>query len=128
MRSFILLLVMIVSLQAFVSQKGTLSGTVVDPSNNALAGVSVRVPGTNRQTTTDKKGSFSLPAADDEALALQFSLKGYTTKEVLVVSGKPVTVQLIPSREQNKKEEKVYYEMPGAPRQDATRAQMSMGP
>ncbi|HSF46704.1 MAG TPA: von Willebrand factor type A domain-containing protein, partial [Chitinophagaceae bacterium] len=126
MRSFILLLVMIVSLQAFVSQKGSLSGIVVDPSNNALPGVTVKVPGTNRQTTTDNTGSFSLPAANDEAVALQFSLKGYTTKEVLVVSGKPVRVQLIPNREQKKKEEKVYYEMPGMPRQDATRAQMSM--
>lgn len=120
MRSFILLLVMIVSLQAFVGEKVTFSGKVVDQSNHALAGVMVRVPGTGRQTTTDHNGDFSLPAVAGEALALQFSLNGFVTKEVWVVSGKPVTVQLVANRVQSKKEEKVNYEMPGMPTQDMT--------
>jgi Ca-activated chloride channel family protein len=111
---------MIVSLQAFVDEKAKFSGKVVDQSNHALAGVMVKVQGTNRQTITDSKGDFSLAAVAGEALALHFSLNGFVTKEVWIVSGKPGKVQLVANRVQRKKEEKIYYEMPGMPKQDMT--------
>jgi Ca-activated chloride channel family protein len=115
-----LMLVTIMLLQAFKGEKQSFSGNIVDQTNKALPGVLVKVPGTNRQTITDVKGNFSLPAAANEALALQFSLNGFVTKEVWVVSGKPVAVQLVSDRQHGKKEEKIYHEMPGQPARDMT--------
>ena len=50
----------------------TLSGTVVDVGNNALAGVSVRLLNSNRATSTDANGRFSLAVPDRNGM-LEFT-------------------------------------------------------
>jgi Ca-activated chloride channel homolog len=94
MRSIIILLLVIFSLQAFITLKVSVSGYVVDQNGKPLEGVTVTVIGSERGTTTDSKGRFMLSANDNEALALSFSLPGYVSKEILAVADKPVTVKL----------------------------------
>jgi Ca-activated chloride channel family protein len=94
MRSVIILLLVIFSLQAFITLRVSVSGYVVDQDGKPLKGVTVTVIGSERVTTTDAKGHFMLPANDNEALALSFSLSGYESKELLAVAAKPVTVKL----------------------------------
>lgn len=94
MRPFIVLLLVIFSLQAFMPFKPSVTGFVLDLSGNPIEGVTITVIGLNRVTTTDKKGFFRFSANENEALALSISLTGYETKEVLVIADKPVTVRL----------------------------------
>lgn len=94
MRPVIILLLLIFSLQAFISPKVKISGYVYDQSNQPLEGVTIKVIGSNRVTTTDKNGYFSLGANENEALALSISSSGYETKEVMVVADKPVRIKL----------------------------------
>jgi Ca-activated chloride channel homolog len=94
MRSVIILLLLIFSLQAFINLSGSVSGYVVDQNGKPLEGVTVTEIGSKRVTTTDSKGHFLLSANDNEAVALSFSLPGYEIKEILAVAGKPVAVRL----------------------------------
>ena len=58
-------------------------GTVFDSDGTTpMAGVSVLVRGTNRGTTTDKTGKYSVQAS--EADILVFSFLGYTEKSAIV--------------------------------------------
>ncbi|WP_353719147.1 TonB-dependent receptor plug domain-containing protein [Dyadobacter sp. 676] len=60
----------------------TVTGVVVDEKNAALPGVSVILKGTNRGTTTDGQGKFSLLVPDDPAALLTFSFVGYQSQDV----------------------------------------------
>ena len=59
----------------------TSRGTVFDEEGLPLAGVTVKIKGTQRATSTDLEGKFILTGVDDNAV-LQISFLGYTTKEV----------------------------------------------
>lgn len=63
--TFLLILSLFLSLTVY-SQSGTssISGTVVDPQNNAVPGASVTLlgsQGNRRSTTTNNDGTFSFP-------------------------------------------------------------------
>lgn len=58
-------------------------GTVTDDKGVGIPGVSVFVKGTQRGTSTDQNGKFSLSVADNKAL-LVFSSVGFEAQEVIV--------------------------------------------
>jgi TonB-linked SusC/RagA family outer membrane protein len=70
----------------------TIKGFVRDASGQPLAGVTVSIKGTSVGTQTDIKGSFSIAA--DAGQVLVFSYIGYLKKEVNVISGASITIQL----------------------------------
>jgi TonB-linked SusC/RagA family outer membrane protein len=56
-------------------------GTVLDENGMPLAGVTVRVKGTNKATSTGNDGKFYLAGVDDDAV-LEFRMVGYKTLEL----------------------------------------------
>ncbi len=77
----LLLLVWIGS--SFVTQAQVrLTGKVTNTKNETLAGVSVKVPGSNTGTATDVEGRYSLTLARGQKHSLEFSAIGYSTKLV----------------------------------------------
>jgi len=61
-----------------------INGKVTDESGEALIGVTVSVQGTNKGTTTDADGNFSLEVASDAALVISYL--GYR-KQTIPVDG-----------------------------------------
>ncbi len=75
------------------AQDRTVQGTVTAADDNQpLTGVSVRVKGTNRGTTTGADGSYRLGTVPDNATVV-FSFIGYTTQELAV--GTQTTLNLV---------------------------------
>ncbi len=83
-RDLLLLMLLIVAMlpTAAWAQSSTVSGRVVDEEAKAIIGATVIVVGTQRGTTTDLNGEFSLAAESDERLS--FSYIGYVSEEVTV--------------------------------------------
>lgn len=69
------------------------SGTVRDENGAALPGVSILVKGTQRGTTTNVDGSYSVEVPDDKAV-LVFSYVGYLSQEVAVENRTKLNVSL----------------------------------
>ncbi len=68
---------------SFVTQAQVrLTGKVTNTKNETLAGVSVKVPGSNTGTATDVEGRYSLTLARGQKHSLEFSAIGYSTKLV----------------------------------------------
>lgn len=59
-----------------------ITGTITDAKGEVLAGVSVLVKGTNRGTSTNGEGKYSLVVQPSETLV--FSFVGYIKKEIVV--------------------------------------------
>ncbi|THU40157.1 SusC/RagA family TonB-linked outer membrane protein [Niastella caeni] len=57
-----------------------ITGTVVDASNQAVAGATVMVKGTNKATVTSNEGKFSIVA--DRSAVLVFTSVGFVSQEV----------------------------------------------
>lgn len=70
----------------------TITGKVVDTSNQPMPGVNVIKKGTASGTTTDATGAFTLEANDDDVLV--FSFIGYASQEIRVGSQTNITVNL----------------------------------
>lgn len=68
-------------------------GKVTDVKGESLAGVSIRVKGTNMGTSTDTQGNFSLNLPDNGILV--FTYLGFLNKEVTVNSNTTLNVQLL---------------------------------
>jgi TonB-linked SusC/RagA family outer membrane protein len=58
-----------------------ISGLVLDEKGLPMAGVTVRVKGTNKATFTDNAGKFCLAGVDDAAV-IELRMVGYVTKEL----------------------------------------------
>lgn len=71
-----------------------ISGRVVNETNEPLGGVSVRVKGTQRGTTTDENGLFHLPNVDMTGTILVFSYIGYEEYEIKLSSAADIAVSL----------------------------------
>lgn len=63
----------------------TINGKVVDETGEGLPGVNIMVKGTQRGTTTDVEGAFSLEIPDD-AQSLVVSFVGYLSQEVAIAN------------------------------------------
>ncbi|MET4544604.1 TonB-linked SusC/RagA family outer membrane protein [Pedobacter africanus] len=70
-----------------------ISGVVKDSTGLAMPGVSVKVLGTSKSTTTDANGRYSITVEADAVLS--FSMVGYKTKQVKVSEGQVFNVTLM---------------------------------
>lgn len=77
--------------ESFAADKRII-GTVTAENGTALAGVSVRIKGTDFGTTTDAAGKFSLEVPDQAVLI--FSHVGYETQELSVDGQTSVNIKL----------------------------------
>ncbi|WP_026629974.1 SusC/RagA family TonB-linked outer membrane protein [Dyadobacter alkalitolerans] len=78
--------------------KRNVTGVVTDETGAGLPGVSVLVKGTQRGTSSDAEGKFTMDIPDAEAASavLIFSFVGYTPQEVAVGTQTTLSVQLAP--------------------------------
>lgn len=72
-----------------------INGQVTDENNLPLPGVSVRIKGTSKATTTNYEGKYTIQVADENAI-LVFSYIGYITAEAQVKSGSVTNIKLKP--------------------------------
>ncbi|WP_223834105.1 SusC/RagA family TonB-linked outer membrane protein [Spirosoma profusum] len=75
------------------AQNRTVSGRVVGPDGGDLPGVSVVLKSTQRGTTTDASGRFSIPNLPNDAV-LTFSYIGYVSQDVTVGNRSTLDVTL----------------------------------
>ncbi len=82
-----------------LAQSRTVSGTVVSASDNAtVPGVSIRLKGSSKGTTSSADGKFSIQVGDNAIL--QFSMIGFAAKEVSVGTQSTINVALITDEKQ----------------------------
>ncbi len=72
-----------------------ITGKVTDENGGPLPGVSVVLKGTQRGTTTNTQGDFSLNVPDQSAV-LVFSFVGYKSQELTVGSQSSINLSLMP--------------------------------
>src|SRR5882762_8472001 len=78
------------------AQEKTVKGKVTDSdTNDGLPGVSILVKGTNRGTTTDANGDFTISIANDDAV-LVCTFIGYQTLEVPIANQTTLNFALKP--------------------------------
>ncbi|KAA2240885.1 TonB-dependent receptor [Chitinophaga agrisoli] len=79
---------------------GILKGTVTDENNAPLPGVTVAVKGTNRGTTTNANGAYSISVNNEDVII--FSLMGSVPKEIKVEDKKAINITLLTDTKQLK--------------------------
>lgn len=70
----------------------TIKGKITDEQGLSLPGATVLVKNTNKSTTTDFDGNYTITASETDILV--FSYIGYTTKEIAVSGQKTINVSL----------------------------------
>ncbi len=70
-----------------------INGRVTDKNGQGIPGVSVIIKGTNRGTTTNASGEYSINASNTNTLV--FSFVGYISQEVAVASRSRINVTLV---------------------------------
>ncbi|MEX6687470.1 SusC/RagA family TonB-linked outer membrane protein [Danxiaibacter flavus] len=90
--SFCLLILLTFSFSSSAQQLKTITGKVTDTSNVALQSVSVIVKNKSAATETQKDGTFSVKASDEDTLV--FSHIGFADKHVYVGSKSTIDVVL----------------------------------
>lgn len=96
-RLIVLTMLFLGSICTLQAQTKLLSGTIVDEQKEPVIGATVVVKGTNKGTTSDIDGNFSIEATKGSTLVI--TLLGYVTQEVLVKDDQKLNIQL---RENNK--------------------------
>jgi len=92
-------MVFFVSMMQMAWAQNTISGKVTSAEDNEpLPGVSIVVEGTNKGTTTDLDGNFSLQASSDDVL--QLSYIGFLTQRVNVGNQTTFNVAMEPDLQQ----------------------------
>jgi TonB-dependent SusC/RagA subfamily outer membrane receptor len=74
----------------------TVTGVLTDEKNATLPGVSVVLKGTNRGTSTDENGKYSLLVPDDAQAILTFSFVGYQSQDVVLGNQTSINITLKP--------------------------------
>src|ERR1700679_3440211 len=85
-----LLFFVLFAVSAF-AQTSSISGKVVDETNQPLPGATVTVKGTQKTTGTDASGKFLLRDVSNGTITLEVSFVGYQTDEKTVVISGNVT-------------------------------------
>jgi iron complex outermembrane receptor protein len=76
------------------AQKTTVTGTVTDAANkDPMAGVSVRVKGSNQGTSTNAKGQFSISAAASDEITISYT--GYKPLTIAINGRTKIDVTLV---------------------------------
>ena len=78
MRNQLLLIAGLILLTISAIAQQTITGKVTDSKGAPLSGVSVKVKGTNRGTSTNNTGDFSIQAASSEDL--EITIIGYKSQ------------------------------------------------
>ncbi|WP_221391234.1 TonB-dependent receptor [Dyadobacter sp. NIV53] len=73
----------------------TITGKVSDAKGGVLPGVSIVVKGSQRGTTTNENGAFSISIPTDD-VTLIFSFVGYTSQEIVVGAQSVINLTLAP--------------------------------
>ncbi len=94
---WIFTLLLAFSMQFSFAQEKTVSGTVTDNNGMPLPGATVLVKGTNRGTSADFDGKYSIKASAGEAL--EISYVGYKTRNVQVAAANVYNVSLAEDNE-----------------------------
>mgnify|MGYP000928639322 CR=1 FL=1 len=78
--------------------KKNISGKVTDETGSGLPGVSILVKGTQKGTSTDADGKYTIDLSDQELgnAVLTFSFVGYTSQDVPVNGKSEISIQLAP--------------------------------
>src|SRR5688572_32658354 len=92
MRNHLLLIAGIIFLTISAVAQQTITGKITDTKGIPLPGVSVKVKGTNRGTTTNDVGNFSIPAAPNEEL--EITIVGYKSETLQVGTNTPLAISL----------------------------------
>lgn len=90
---YLLLSVMVLSLQIVIAQTGQLTGKVSDPLGGGLPGVSVSLKGTTQGTFTDGNGNYSLNVNSKNGV-LVFSSIGYLRREEVIGTRTQINISL----------------------------------
>jgi TonB-linked SusC/RagA family outer membrane protein len=77
-----------------VNQAIQVSGTVTDETNQPLPGVSIMIKNTNKGTSTDVSGKYSISAEPGAVLVFKFI--GYLPKEITVGDQANINIKLVP--------------------------------
>ena len=88
-----LFFIVITSFVPVFAQDSIVKGLVKDGKGGVMPGVSVSIKGTNKGTTSDVSGSFSISANITSTLI--FSFIGYAKKEVLVGNQSEINVSMV---------------------------------
>jgi TonB-linked SusC/RagA family outer membrane protein len=75
-------------------QATSITGTVTDENNLPIPGVTIRIKGSTKGTSTDTNGKYSITA--DQGSVLVYSFIGYVNQEVTVTATTVVNVKLKP--------------------------------
>ncbi|WP_298537383.1 TonB-dependent receptor [uncultured Algibacter sp.] len=75
------------------AQTTTISGTIVDETNQPLVGANVLVKGTTNGAVADFDGNYSVSASQGDVLVISFT--GFETKEVTVGANSTINVSLV---------------------------------
>lgn len=92
---YVVIICLIGLLNPIFAQQTEITGTVTDKSE-PLIGVTVKIKGTTRATTTDLDGKFKIQAGQQETL--EFSYLGYKTQDVTVGNRKVINVKMAESQ------------------------------
>lgn len=90
-RSFLLTVMALFLSAAAFAQQTKVTGTVVDTQNEPVVGATVQIEGTNKGTTTNVDGQFTLDVKN--GARLRFSYVGFKTMTLKAVNGMKVTMQ-----------------------------------
>ncbi|MGN6492221.1 MAG: SusC/RagA family TonB-linked outer membrane protein [Agriterribacter sp.] len=93
MRLLLILCLLVSGTIGFAQQRKNVSGTVLDESGSALAGVSIAVKGGNTLGATDNDGKFSVSLSASQNV-LVFTYVGFETTEITVGNQTSITVTL----------------------------------
>ncbi len=90
LRTLLLVVSLTIAMESFAQT--AIVGRVVDTSDNPLIGVTVIIKGTNKGTSTDLDGNYSITVGKEQTLT--FSYLGYTSVEELVGSRTVINVKM----------------------------------
>ena len=94
-RSMLVTVLLLFSCLAMFAQQRTVTGVVASQENREpLAGVTVGIKGTDRTTTTNDNGEFSIAISGNESV-LKFSYVGFTFQEFAVGARSNLTVSMV---------------------------------
>jgi len=79
---FTLTVVLLCLLQMVSAQNVKLTGKVVNSKNDPLVGVSIKIAGSDKGTSTDNDGRFTLNLTPGKKYEIEFSAVGYETKKI----------------------------------------------
>lgn len=92
MKVFIFYFLLLIPIGQLAFSQNDISGTVTDSSGQPLPGATILVEKTNRGTTTDFDGGFTISASQGEILNISYV--GFATAKITVGTAKTYNVQL----------------------------------